>query len=100
MLRPRLSTSVLEFGQRSGRKVGGSEVRLSNYIVTRGRGDTQRILQKLRDNDLFVKPEKCVFWQNKVEYLGMIIKENKIGMDPVKPRGIADWPLPKTVKDV
>ena len=45
---------------------------------------TWRILQKLRDNDLFVKPEKCVFWQNKVEYLGMIIKENKISMDPVK----------------
>ena len=45
---------------------------------------TRRILQKLWDNDLFVKPEKCVFWQNKVEYLGMIIEENKIGMDPVK----------------
>ena len=39
MLCPHLSTSVLEFGQRSGRKVGGSEVRLSNYIVTRGRGE-------------------------------------------------------------
>ena len=43
MLRPRLSTSVLEFGQGSGResghKVGGSEVRLSNYIVTRGQGE-------------------------------------------------------------
>ena len=43
MLRPCLSTSVLEFGQKlgheSGRKVGGSEVRLSNYIVTRGRGE-------------------------------------------------------------
>ena len=61
---------------------------------------TQRILQKLWDNNLFVKPEKCVFWQNKVEYLGMIIEENKISMDPVKLQGIADWPLPKTVKDV
>ena len=58
------------------------------------------ILQKLWDNDLFVKPEKCVFWENKVEYLGMIIEENKIGMDPVKLRGITDWPLPKTVEDV
>ena len=61
---------------------------------------TWKILQKLWDNNLFVKPEKCVFWQNKVEYLGMIIKENKISMDPVKLQGIADWPLPKTVKDV
>ena len=60
----------------------------------------QRILQKLQDNDLFVKPEKCVFWQNKVEYLGMIIEENKIGMDPVKLQGITDWPLTKTVKDI
>ena len=43
MLCPRLLTSVLEFGQKlgreSGRKVGGSEVRLSSYIVTRGRGE-------------------------------------------------------------
>ena len=45
---------------------------------------TRRILQKLQDNNLYVKPEKCVFWQSKVEYLGMIIKENRIGMDPVK----------------
>ena len=39
VLRPCLLTSALEFGQRSGRKIGGSEVRLSNYIVTRGRGE-------------------------------------------------------------
>ena len=61
---------------------------------------TQRILQKLWGNDLYVKPEKCVFWQTKVEYLGMIIEENRIGMDPVKLRGIAEWPTPKTVKEV
>ena len=61
---------------------------------------TRRILQKLRDNDLYIKPEKCVFWQPKVEYLGMIIEENRIGMDPVKLRGIAEWPTPKTVKEV
>ena len=39
MLRPRLLTSVLEFGHKLGRKVRGSEVRLSNYIVIRGQGE-------------------------------------------------------------
>jgi len=39
---------------------------------------TQRILQWLTDNDLYLKPEKCVFWQTKVEYLGLIIEENKL----------------------
>ena len=41
MLHPHLLTSVLEFGHKSGCKVGGSEVHLSNYIVTRGRGERQ-----------------------------------------------------------
>ena len=76
----------------------------NNFIFTRelmiNIWHTQRILQKLWDNNLFVKPEKYVFWQNKVEYLGMIIEENKISMDPVKLQGIADWPLQKMVKDV
>ena len=41
VLRPRLLTSVLEFGQRSGRKIRGSEVCLGIYIITRGRGERQ-----------------------------------------------------------
>ena len=41
VLRPRLLTSVLEFGHKSGRKVGGSEVRLGSYMITRGRGERQ-----------------------------------------------------------
>jgi len=61
---------------------------------------TQRILQQLTDNDLYLKPEKCVFWQTKVEYLGLIIEENKLTMDPVKLSGIANWPTPNTLKQV
>jgi len=61
---------------------------------------TRRILQRLTDNVLYLKPEKCVFWQTKVEYLGLIIKENKLAMDPVKLSGIADWPTPNTLKQV
>ena len=47
VLRLRLLTSVLEFGHTSGRKVGGSEVRLSNYIVTRGRGERRERGERL-----------------------------------------------------
>jgi len=35
-----------------------------------------------------------------VEYLGMVIKEGQISMDPVKLGGIRDWPIPTTVKEV
>ena len=49
---------------------------------------------------LLQKPEKCSFWQTKTDYLGFIIEEGKIGMDPTKLKGIADWPTLTTVKQV
>src|SRR5258708_36829067 len=33
-------------------------------------------------------------------YLGMIIRQGKVKMDPVKVEGIAKWPTPAIVKDV
>ena len=61
---------------------------------------TKRALEQLQKNNLYAKPEKCVFWEKKVDYLGMIIKEGKIAMDPVKLKEIKDWPEPTTVKEL
>jgi RNase H-like domain found in reverse transcriptase/Reverse transcriptase (RNA-dependent DNA polymerase) len=61
---------------------------------------TRRVLEKLRENDLFLKAKKCEFGKTKVEYLGMVIEEGRISMDPVKLGGIKDWPVPTTVKQV
>ena len=58
------------------------------------------ILDKLEKFDLFLKPEKCKFHQHKVEYLGVLISNGTVKMDPVKVQGIANWPTPKSVKDV
>jgi len=58
------------------------------------------ILDKLEKFDLFLKPEKCKFHQREVEYLGVLIRNGTVKMDPVKVQGIADWPTPLTVKDV
>jgi hypothetical protein len=62
--------------------------------------NTKRVLARLQENDLFLKPAKCEFNKTKVEYLGMIIEEGKISMDPGKLKGIRDWPAPTTVKQV
>jgi hypothetical protein len=58
------------------------------------------VLKKLKENDLFLKPEKCEFEQTKVEYLGFIISEGKVQMDPKKVAGIADWPVPTTLRQL
>ncbi|THH21307.1 hypothetical protein EUX98_g8414 [Antrodiella citrinella] len=61
---------------------------------------THRLFQRLRENDLFLKPEKCLFEVDEVEFLGMIIRPDTVAMDPTKLDGIKDWPTPTTVKGV
>ena len=61
---------------------------------------TRQVLHKLQDHDLFLKAMKCEFNKEKVEYLGLVIEEGKFSTDPVKVKGFADWPIPKSVKDV
>ena len=60
----------------------------------------KRVLQWLQDNDLFLKVTKCEFNKTKVEYLGMVIEEEKISMDPGKLAGIRDWPAPTMIKAI
>ena len=60
--------------------------------------NTKKVLQRLQENDLFLKPPKCEFSKTKVEWLGMIIEEGRISMDPGKLKGISEWPSPTTVK--
>ena len=71
-------------------------------IFARNQEDLERytklVLQRLRENDLFLKALKCEFNKTRIEYLGMIVEEGKISMDPIKLGGIRDWPVPTTVK--
>jgi hypothetical protein len=60
----------------------------------------QIILEKAREYDLYFKAKKCEFRKPKIEYLGLVVKEGKLAMDPAKLKGILDWPAPKTVKEV
>ena len=61
---------------------------------------TKSVLQKLRDNDLFLKAKKCKFNKTKMEYLGLVVEEGKISTDLIKVKGFTDWPIPTCVKDV
>jgi len=61
---------------------------------------TYGILQQLLDLDLYLQPKKCSFNQTSVEYLGLIISEGELCMDPVKLNAVSNWPTPKTIKEV
>jgi len=61
---------------------------------------TWRVMELLQKNNLFLKPEKCKFKKTEVEYLGVIISQNSVKMDPVKVAGVMEWPTPSNRKEV
>ena len=54
----------------------------------------------MEENDLFLKPEKCIFKEKEIEFLGLYITEEGVKMDEVKVKAIMEWPVPKKVKDM
>src|SRR5882757_27500 len=45
---------------------------------------THELLKRLRAHDLYLRPEKCEFEREEVEYLGLVIRQGQVSMDPVK----------------
>ena len=60
----------------------------------------EEILRRLEENDLYIKPEKCVWKARKIGFLGIIIGPNGIEMEVEKVDRVLSWPQPKNVKDV
>jgi len=48
----------------------------------------KEILRRLEENDLYVKPEKCVWKVRKIEFLGVVIGPNGIEMEKEKVKGV------------
>ena len=55
---------------------------------------------RLRNAGLKVKPIKCHFLCQKVEYLGHLITPNGISPNPARIQAVQDFPIPTSVKEV
>ncbi|KAF7648883.1 hypothetical protein LDENG_00150580, partial [Lucifuga dentata] len=53
-----------------------------------------QVLQRLLENQLFVKEEKCEFHVPMVSFLGFIVAAGTIQMDPSKVSAGSEWPQP------
>lgn len=60
----------------------------------------QAVLQRLLQNSLFVKAEKCEFHAPSVSFLGYIIGQGDIRMDPAKVSSVTAWPVPESRKQL
>jgi len=60
----------------------------------------EKVLKRLEENNLYVKPKKCIWKIRKIGFLGVVIGPNRIEIEKKKMDGILSWPEPKNVKDV
>jgi hypothetical protein len=58
------------------------------------------VLQVLREHQLYAKFSKCDFFQKQIHYLGHVLSEEGVAVDPDKIRSIMEWPTPKDVSDI
>lgn len=54
----------------------------------------RHVLQRLLENRLYVKAEKCSFHTPSVTFLGSVISAEGISMDPAKVQAVINWPVP------
>ena len=60
----------------------------------------EKVLRRLEENDLYVKPEKYTWKVRKIEFLGVVIGPNGIEIKKEKVNRVLSWLEPKNIKDV
>jgi len=60
----------------------------------------REVLRRLRKHGLYARPDKCLFSVDTCSYLGFILSQEGLRMDPAKVQAISGWPEPKKVKDI
>ena len=56
----------------------------------------RKVLTILRKNKLFAKLSKCAFAKPEIDFLGYIVNDKGISVDPAKTAAVNDWPTPTT----
>ncbi|KAF5755745.1 putative nucleotidyltransferase, Ribonuclease H [Helianthus annuus] len=73
-------------------------------VYSKNKEDHERhlrlILELLRREQLYAKFSKCDFWIREVHFLGHVVNEKGIHVDPAKVDAVKNWAAPKTPSEV
>ncbi|KAI3686867.1 hypothetical protein L1987_80556 [Smallanthus sonchifolius] len=58
------------------------------------------ILELLKKEQLYAKFSKCEFWLKEVQFLGHIVNDKGIHVDPAKIEAVKNWSTPKTPTEI
>jgi len=72
-----------------------SDDAIANHLA-----NLEAVFQRYREANLKLNPEKCMFLVTEVEFLGHVISGTGVRTDPKKVSAAAEWPTPRTVRQV
>ncbi|WVZ83200.1 hypothetical protein U9M48_030370 [Paspalum notatum var. saurae] len=58
------------------------------------------VLEKLRENQLYRKFNKCEFWLEKVAFLGHVLTAEGVSVDPEKVEAVSNWKTPRNATEI
>ena len=61
---------------------------------------TRRVFEILWENRLYLKPEKCKFNVESVTFLGHVLRNGELNVDPKKSSVVTVWPTPSDKKEL
>ncbi|POS82770.1 hypothetical protein EPUL_005785, partial [Erysiphe pulchra] len=60
----------------------------------------EQVLRRLRAANLKLNPKKCNLFRKQVQYLGHVVSDKGVSVDPEKIRAITKWPVPRDKHEV
>ncbi|GBN12077.1 Transposon Ty3-I Gag-Pol polyprotein [Araneus ventricosus] len=64
------------------------------------KSDLDLVFSKLSEHGIVVNPQKCVFGQSELKFLGFLVSSTGISPLPEKVQFLQEFPLPKTVQEL
>ena len=60
----------------------------------------REVLQRLRNEGFYLKPKKCTIAAHEMKYLGFLVKQEGLAMDPSKIQAVKTYLIPKNVTEL
>ena len=76
------------------------DILIYSRTLSEHRHHVRLVLQRLLENRLFVKAEKCEFHKPSVTFLGLILEGGRVRSDPEKIRAVLEWPEPENRREL
>ena len=60
----------------------------------------EEVLRRLRDANLKINTRKCHMFQRRISFLGHVISEAGVEVQPEKTAAVEEWPVPRTLREL